>query len=49
MYFFVIEEAVTIADEHLQRRDAIGVEEASKIDFEVAEDSQLLIIDVPMQ
>jgi hypothetical protein len=24
MYFFVIEGAVTIADEHLQRRDAIG-------------------------
>ena len=48
-YFFVIEGAVTIADEQLQRRDAIGVEGVTKIDFEVAEDCQLLVIDVPMQ
>ncbi len=49
MYFFVIEGTVTIADEQLQRRDAIGFEDATKIDFEVAENCQLLIIDVPMQ
>jgi hypothetical protein len=49
MYFFVIEGAVTIADEQLQRRDAIGIEGATIINFEVAEDCQLLIIDVPMQ
>lgn len=49
MYFFVIEGAVTIADEQLQRRDAIGFEDATEINFEVAEDCQLLIIDVPMQ
>ena len=48
-YFFVIEGAVTIADEQLRRRDAIGVEDATKIDFEVAEDCQLLVIDVPMR
>jgi hypothetical protein len=47
-YFFVIKGAVTIADERLQRRDAIGVEEATDIDFEVAEDCRLLVIDVPM-
>jgi hypothetical protein len=44
----VIKGAVTIADERLQRRDAIGVEEATDIDFEVAEDCRLLVIDVPM-
>ncbi len=48
-YFFVIEGAVTIAGEQLQRRDAIGVEDVTKIDFKVAEDCQLLVIDVPMQ
>ncbi len=48
-YFFVIEGAVTIADEQLQRRDGIGVEDATEIDFKVAEDCQLLVIDVPMQ
>jgi redox-sensitive bicupin YhaK (pirin superfamily) len=49
MYFFVIEGTVTIGDEQLQRRDAIGFEDATKIDFKVAEDCQLLIIDVPMR
>jgi redox-sensitive bicupin YhaK (pirin superfamily) len=48
-YFFVIEGAVTIAEKQLQRRDGIGVEDATNIDFEVAEDCQLLLIDVPMQ
>jgi len=48
-YFFVIEGVVTIADEQLQRRDAIGVEDATEINFEVAQDCQLLVIDVPMQ
>jgi len=47
-YFFVLEGAVTIADEQLQRRDGIGIEDATNIDFEVAEDCQLLVIDVPM-
>ena len=47
-YFFVIEGAVTIADEQLQARDGIGVEDVTNIDFEVAEDCQLLVIDVPM-
>jgi len=48
VYFFVLEGAVTIADEQLQRRDGIGIEDATNIDFEVAEDCQLLVIDVPM-
>ena len=47
-YFFVLEGAVTIADEQLKRRDGIGVEDATQIDFDVAEDCQLLVIDVPM-
>jgi hypothetical protein len=45
----VIEGAVTIADEQLQPRDGIGVEDDTNIDFEVAENCQLLVIDVPMQ
>jgi len=48
-YFFVIEGAVTIADEQLQLRDGIGVEDATNIDFAVAQDCQLLVVDVPMQ
>ncbi len=48
-YFFVIEGAATIAGKQLQRRDGIGVEDVTNIDFEVVEDCQLLVIDVPMQ
>jgi len=48
-YFFVIEGAATIADEQLQRRDAIGIEDVAEIDFDVVRDCQLLVIDVPMQ
>jgi redox-sensitive bicupin YhaK (pirin superfamily) len=48
-YFLVLEGMVTIAGEQLQRRDAIGFEDATEIDFEVAEDCQLLVIDVPMR
>jgi len=44
----VLEGVVTIADEQLQRRDAIGFEDVTEIDFEVTEDCQLLVIDVPM-
>ena len=49
VYFLVLEGAITIDDEQLQRRDAIGFEDATEIDFEVAEDCQLLVIDVPMR
>ena len=48
VYFLVLEGAVTIDDEQLQRRDAIGFEGVTEIDFEVTEDCQLLVIDVPM-
>ena len=48
VYFFVLEGAVTIADEQLQRRDAVGFEDVTEIDFEATEDCQILVIDVPM-
>ena len=48
-YFFVIEGAVTIADQQLERRDALGIGDATNVDFKIAEDCQLLVIDVPMK
>jgi redox-sensitive bicupin YhaK (pirin superfamily) len=48
-YFFVIDGAVTIADEHLGRRDGIGIEDTDSIDFAATEDCQLLVMDVPMR
>ena len=48
VYFFVLEGSVTVADEQLNRRDAIGVEKVNRVSFTVTEDCQLLVIDVPM-
>lgn len=49
VYFFVLEGAITIAGEQLERRDGLGVEEVSSIDLTATADCQLLIMDVPMQ
>ena len=49
VYFFVLEGAITIAGEQLERRDGVGVEDASNIDLTATADCQLLIMDVPMQ
>ena len=49
VYFFVLEGAITIADEQLERRDGLGIEDASSIDLIATADCQLLIMEVPMQ
>lgn len=49
VYFFVLEGAITIVGEQLERRDGLGVEDASSIDLTATADCQLLIMDVPMQ
>ncbi|MEH6584008.1 MAG: pirin family protein [Halioglobus sp.] len=49
VYFFVLEGAITIAGEQLERRDGLGVEYASSIDLTATSGCQLLIMDVPMQ
>ena len=48
VYLFVIEGAVTIADEHLERRDGMGITESDSIDIQAGADCQLLIIEVPL-
>ena len=49
VYFFVLEGAITVAGTQLERRDGLGVEDASSIDLTATADCQLLIMDVPMQ
>ena len=49
MYFFVIEGSATVAGEKLERRDGLGIEDASDIDISILDDSQLLAIEIPMQ
>ncbi len=46
-YFFVLEGAIAIAGEQLERRDGLGIEDAQSVDFEVNDDCQLLVMDVP--
>ena len=47
VYFFVVEGTVSIAGEQLERRDGLGIEDAQSVDFDVIEDCQLLVMDVP--
>jgi hypothetical protein len=47
-YFFLIEGEVIIADETLEKRDALGIEHAEKVILKASKNSKLLIIDVPM-
>lgn len=49
MYVMVIEGSIEAAGEKLNKRDAIGISETDKIDFKVLEDTQILLIEVPMK
>jgi len=47
-YFFLIDGEVSIDDETLNNRDAIGIEDVEKVSLKALKNSKLLIIDVPM-
>lgn len=47
-YFFLLEGALSIEDETLGRRDAIGISETDTAMLKATKKSSLLIIDVPM-
>jgi hypothetical protein len=47
-YVFVIDGRLKIGDEELFKRDALGISEIKNFDLETIEDSNFLIIDVPM-
>ncbi len=49
LYVMVVEGKLEIGGEVLGRRDAIGIEEADKINFTAKENSELLLIEVPMK
>jgi hypothetical protein len=48
-YFFVLDGAVAIAGEQLERRDGIAIEDVANVDFEASEACQLLVMDVPIE
>ncbi|WP_026897400.1 pirin family protein [Daejeonella oryzae] len=48
-YIFLIEGKIDVEGEVLNKRDAIGISETGDININILEDSQILIIEVPMQ
>jgi len=48
-YLFVIDGSITVADEILNKRDAIGLTALDRLTFTVNEPAKLLLIEVPMQ
>lgn len=48
IYLFVIEDALTVADEKLNRRDAIGISDFNDLRIRISEDAEFLIMDIPM-
>lgn len=47
-YFFLIDGEISIANEILEKRDAIGIHDIDKVIVKAKKESKLLIIDVPM-
>lgn len=47
-YFFLIDGEISIANEILEKRDAIGIHDIDKVTVKAKKESKLLIIDVPM-
>ncbi len=47
-YAFVLDGSVTVNGQHLNRRDGFGVWDTEKITIDAVEDSELLIMEVPM-
>lgn len=48
VYVFVISGSVKIGDTVLNQRDALGIEETDKFNLEISENSEVLLIEVPM-
>jgi len=48
VYAFVIEGSITIANQKLNKRDALGISETDEFSLAATEDSLLLLMDVPM-
>ena len=47
-FVFVIDGAISLVGEQLEKRDAIGLNDVAHFDVSILEDAKLLIIEVPM-
>jgi hypothetical protein len=48
VFAFMIEGQVNVADRTLNRRDGLGISDTGLIKIEVAQDSEILVMDIPM-
>jgi redox-sensitive bicupin YhaK (pirin superfamily) len=48
VYVFVLEGTIKIGDVELNKRDATGIWETSEIEIEAVTNTEILVIDVPM-
>jgi quercetin 2,3-dioxygenase len=48
VYIFILEGNVEINGEKLNRRDAIGISNIEKVDIKFHENTEILVIDLPM-
>ena len=49
VYIFVIEGSATVGEHQLAKRDALGVWDPANVNITAAENSRLLLIDVPLK
>lgn len=48
LYVFVLDGTLEVADETLNRRDALGIWDIESLEFSIEKDSRVLLIEVPM-
>lgn len=48
VYIMVIEGSITVADQTLQHRDAIGLWNTNSVDMTITKNSKVLVVEVPM-
>ena len=48
LFVFIIEGGISINDDILERRDAIGISETNQVNMKINSGSEVLLIDVPM-
>jgi quercetin 2,3-dioxygenase len=48
VYFFVLDGSITVLDELLEKRDALGLTDVDSIELTAAKDSKVLVIEVPL-
>ncbi len=49
VYIFVLEGSISAAGDNLSKRDGLGIEDVSEVEITAIEDSELLLMEIPMK